>query len=109
MQPDFLSCDWGTTSFRLRWISGSDGRTIRELCEKTGVKTIYTAVEHEHSGPAGALERPKAFGRFLSEKLDGLLAGDKAPQTTMPLVISGMASSSIGWKELSYSGTPFPL
>src|SRR5206468_10724151 len=53
--------------------------------------------------------RADVFERFLNGKVEALLAGGKAPEHNLPLVISGMASSSVGWRDLPYAKTPFPL
>src|SRR5579864_1871512 len=85
----FVACDWGTSNFRLRWV---DGTVRREL--KTGEGTAKLA-------SAGA-DRPASFKAVLEAGLKKL----KAPPA-VPVVISGMASSTIGWKELPYAKVPF--
>jgi len=92
---EFLSCDWGTSSFRLRRVV--DGQVAAEIRESTGIKSIY------EQSLAARFERSPLFERFLSQKLEEIGAGD------LPLIISGMASSTIGWKDLPYSKVPFPL
>lgn len=95
MRPDFLSCDWGTSSFRLRLVS--EGQVIATVRESVGVRELF----ERGDGPAG-------FAFYLSNKLTELANGRKiSPQP--PLVISGMASSSIGWKELPYAPAPFGI
>jgi 2-dehydro-3-deoxygalactonokinase len=106
MEPDFLSCDWGTTSFRLRWVSGSERRVIREIREKAGIKALHAEAVQ---GGEDSTRRSNLFGQFLAAKLDALLAFDTTPRRALPLVISGMASSSIGWLELPYAKAPLPL
>jgi 2-dehydro-3-deoxygalactonokinase len=107
MDSDFLSCDWGTTSFRLRWISGADRRVVREIREQAGVKSLYEKAVSD--GAATEAARAPVFGAFLRIKLEALVAEEKAPAHPLPLVISGMASSSIGWRELPYGKSPSPL
>jgi 2-dehydro-3-deoxygalactonokinase len=107
MHRDFLSCDWGTSSFRLRWVSRPQFTVIREIRDPAGVKTLYE--EATRSGAQLEAARAGVFTRFLHRKLEALLVGEKAPEHSLPLVISGMASSSVGWRELPYAKTPFPL
>jgi len=107
MNRDFLSCDWGTTSFRLRRVAGPDRAVIREIREQAGVKSLYE--EALRSGEGIEAARANVFARFLNRKVEALLAGEKTPERKLPLVISGMASSSVGWRELPYAKTPFPL
>ncbi|MCI0536359.1 MAG: 2-dehydro-3-deoxygalactonokinase [Verrucomicrobiales bacterium] len=104
---DFLSCDWGTTSFRLRWVCGTDRSIIREVREQAGVKALYEQALVE--GAFTEEERAGVFTRFLREKIAKLMAGETADPRHMSLVISGMASSSVGWRELPYANTPFAL
>lgn len=103
-EVDFLSCDWGTTSFRLRWVRGRDRAVLREVCEPAGIKSLHERL------PVGATPsaREDLFGSFLHAKLLALFAGQPPPGRP-PLIISGMASSSVGWRELPYARAPFPL
>jgi 2-dehydro-3-deoxygalactonokinase len=103
---EFLSCDWGTTSFRLRWVSGTDCRVLREIRGPGGIKTLHD--EALRRGPQGEPDRGQVFGRFLHEQLEKLL-DDSSPHSPLPLLLSGMASSSIGWRELPYAAAPFSL
>src|SRR2546425_2437732 len=107
MNRDFLSCDWGTTSFRLRRVAGPERTVIREIREQAGVKSLYE--EAMRGGAEIEAARSDVFAGFLHRKLEALLAGEKTPERKLPLVISGMASSSVGWRELPYAKTPFPL
>ena len=102
MSTDFLSCDWGTTSFRLRWVRGTDRSVVRELREPAGIKSLY-----QESTSAGA-DRASVLAGFLRGQLEGLARRAPLPEG-IPLVISGMASSSIGWREVPYANVPFPL
>ena len=107
MNQEFLSCDWGTTSFRLRRVSGTELKVIGEVREQTGIRSLYE--EAMRSGAQTEAVRADLFARFLHRKLEALLASGKTPERRLPLVISGMASSSVGWQELPYARTPFPL
>src|SRR5688572_11108249 len=104
---DFLSCDWGTTSFRLRWVSRSGHRVVREIREQAGVRTLYE--EALQLGASTETDRAEVFARFLRGQLEQLLPPEGLPKVTLPLVISGMASSSVGWRELPYGSAPFSL
>lgn len=93
---DFLSCDWGTSTFRLRWISA--GRVVREHSDDTGCKKLFDAW-------ADGAARANAF----EDHLRTVLSKWDPPVAQMSLIISGMASSSIGWKELPYASLPLNL
>jgi 2-dehydro-3-deoxygalactonokinase len=101
--PEFFSCDWGTTSFRLRQVIRATNSVIAEIEEASGVRALLA------SCPTGAAaEREKAFSNFLADRLKTLLSS-RTVQSPVVVVVSGMASSSVGWRELPYARTPFPL
>jgi 2-dehydro-3-deoxygalactonokinase len=92
MQNHFISCDWGTSSFRLRLVS---------IPELKVVKSLY----HKDKGFGQiSLDREEKM-RLLRSEIKLLLGNDTAHQTYC--IISGMASSTIGIQELPY--TPLPL
>ncbi len=100
MPLEFLSCDWGTSSFRLRHVV--DGVVRAEVREPAGVKSIYD------SAAPGGKARADLFADYCFAKLEQIRAGGPVTQGS-PLVISGMASSTIGWKELPYASAPISL
>jgi 2-dehydro-3-deoxygalactonokinase len=93
----FLSCDWGTSSFRLRLVS--DGKVEREIREPSGVRSLYEKSLENKSN------RAALFANFLRAKATEI----NGEREGLPLVISGMASSTIGWRELPYARVPFGL
>lgn len=95
----FFSCDWGTTSFRLRWIE--PGFTVaREVVSDTGCKLL-----HDQALASGE-DRAKRFERHI---MDVLAEWQRFVSRPLPLVISGMASSTIGWREVPYLEGPLNL
>lgn len=99
---EFLSCDWGTSHFRLRWIAG--GKVLREIKDDNGCKKLLELCRQEP-------ERERS--RFYQEQLCSATAVWKELHSKssppLPLVISGMASSTLGWVELPYATAPMPL
>ena len=87
----FVSCDWGTSTFRLRLAGGPATAEVRT---------------DEGAARLAALagDRAEAFRDTLDRGLLQLGAPDD-----LPVVISGMASSTIGWRELPYARLPFAL
>jgi len=85
----FISCDWGTSTFRLRLAGAIDGPEIRS---DDGTAKLAAA----------GGDRAEAFRSTLAQGLEQLRASPH-----LPVVISGMASSTIGWKELPYAQIPF--
>lgn len=92
----FLGCDWGSTSFRLRLIKFGTRQILAEQSTANGIRT-FAALP--------AAPRADAMGRFFAERL--AVWPDLSPTT--PIIITGMASSNVGWQQLPYALAPFPL
>lgn len=101
----FFSCDWGTTSFRLRLVAVEGLRVVDELREDAGVKSIQAALG-DSATPA---QRAAAFGKFLQARVRRLASGQSLDPAHLPTVVSGMASSTVGWHELPYARAPLAL
>lgn len=101
----FLSCDWGTTSFRLRWIA--DGSVQKEFQNTMGCRTLME--QWERSGNGGKADRTALFEETVRTALEQSQEQERRAFAEAPLIISGMASSSIGWKELPYAALPMSL
>lgn len=101
----FLSCDWGTSSFRLRVVSSGTGQIIAEVASKKGIKKCYERWQRstDHSN------REAYFLSVLERHIRQLRTSNSQPIEGLPLLISGMGSSSIGLRELSYCNTPVDL
>jgi 2-dehydro-3-deoxygalactonokinase len=101
MPAQFLSCDWGTSSFRLRLVSTATNDTLAEVEAPTGARDLYER---------GQLSGASRFGLFAEIAAQHIAKiGLRHNLKGQPLIISGMASSTIGWKELPYAAVPFPL
>lgn len=106
--PDryYLSVDWGTSSLRVRLAqTRADGtaRVVAQVRSPNGVSSIHAQVL-----TAGS-DRAAAFSLVLNEQLVLLGHRTDVPLAQLPLVISGMAGSTLGWLELPYSHVPFAL
>jgi 2-dehydro-3-deoxygalactonokinase len=97
MSGAFISCDWGTTHFRLRVHRPGD------VAGQAKFESDEGAAKLAAGAPA---MRAARFADVLSAGLRRLaeLGGAAAGA---PIVISGMASSSIGWRELGYASVPW--
>jgi 2-dehydro-3-deoxygalactonokinase len=98
-----FSCDWGTSSFRLRFVNAETGQVLAERRASVGAKAFFT------NSPDDAAARGQAFSDFLRGHMQELAASQMADIGEPPVIISGMASSSIGWRELPYARTPTSL
>ncbi|SHN30523.1 2-dehydro-3-deoxygalactonokinase [Cyclobacterium lianum] len=99
----FLSCDWGTSSFRLRLVSRTGGHVLQEYTSPDGVQQIYNAYQQELQSS----DRESYFFAFLNNKISAFSMQTDIDLDGLLLVCSGMASSSIGIKSLAYAGLPF--
>jgi 2-dehydro-3-deoxygalactonokinase len=97
----FLSCDWGTSSFRLRLVE--DGSVIAEERSGAGIAGTYQQWQ-QTSQP-----REEFFAAIINRQIDVLAERTGIPLQEVPVVLSGMASSSIGMVELPYKELPFSL
>ncbi len=96
----FLSCDWGTSSFRLRLIDASSLDIMKEVSSDQGIALTHTQWLSEGK-PESA--REAFYKKIIAEAALKLTKDGKE----MPVILSGMASSSIGIQELPYQNFPF--
>jgi len=102
----FLSCDWGTTSFRLRLIDAETLETRAAIAGEDGILATYRA------WTASGRPEEARLAFYLSNLRDhtGRLAREAGvPLEGVPLVLSGMASASIGMVQLPYKKLPFAI
>lgn len=103
MIKQILSCDWGTSSFRLRLVSAED---CSVLAESTNAKGIAAAYGLWLQSGLAENERIPFYKSILLIQIASL---DKGSLAGVPLIISGMASSTIGMAELPYKNIPFRI
>ena len=96
----FISVDWGTSNFRMRAVDTETLQVLGEDQNHTGVRTLYEQVVGTNQQ-----HRQQVFTNFLRDRLHNL-SGD---EQEAPLIISGMASSSIGMLELPYASCPIAV
>ena len=96
-----LSCDWGSTSFRLRAVTGA-GEIRAERRSPHGTSAV---------GVPGlsVAERDRRFAAVLVAEIAALEEATGEVLAGLPVVVSGMATSAHGWVELPYAVAPLPL
>ena len=95
----FISCDWGTSRLRLRLIEPTPIRILTEHATDEGIQHLARI----HPAQPGRRE-------FLATVLErGIAALGVVGQPEIPVVISGMASSTLGWQALPYASLPAPV
>jgi 2-dehydro-3-deoxygalactonokinase len=97
-ESSFLSVDWGTTNLRIRWVSLPGFDVLAEKISDQGVKKVFLRWQES------SIEREPFFLRVLLSELQTMDFRQPAP---VKMIISGMASSSIGMRELPYAPLPF--
>ena len=106
----FLSCDWGTSSFRLRLVEANTELIAGEINSARGIATLFTdwqqALQDKRFAPS---QRIGFYVAYLRSQIQWLSEQVAQPIHTVPVLISGMASSSIGMHELPYTSLPFLL
>ena len=103
----FLSCDWGSSVFRLRLANLETAEVI--AAETTGDGIIKTFNSWKEAGDTDPESRFAFFMNIISQQVRALENILTASLSGVPLVISGMASSSIGMKTLPYRELPLEL
>jgi 2-dehydro-3-deoxygalactonokinase len=103
MSTLFLSCDWGTSSFRLRLIDTATLQAKAESISDEGVANVFE--EWQQRGDKS--ERLHFYQSVLRRHIAKMEAELNCDLNALPIVISGMASSTIGIMELPYKPLPF--
>ena len=110
MKNLFIGCDWGTTSLRIALIQKNPD-------EKNGLSIVTPVHVPAGEGIAGVFSTWQSSGQpdrsayFLNYILQFIRKSEwpGSIDDQLPVVISGMASSSIGMQELTYAEVPFSL
>ncbi len=103
----FLSCDWGTSSFRLRLFDPATMLVEAEEKNNQGIFNCFTVWKQQENSDEEA--RLSFFLNILLEKIRLLELKINQSLSGYPLIISGMASSNIGMMPLPYATLPFAI
>ena len=99
----FISVDWGTSNLRIRFVSEQDFQIKGEYFYDHGLKKVNKIWEKSKN----IFPNKK---KFLLDKLLEYIDKTLFEHANIKnIIISGMASSSIGIQELDYSTIPFDL
>lgn len=104
--PLLLCCDWGTTSFRLRLVAADTLRTMEKTTEGEGILTTFRA--WTASGQPESNRRIFYLGT-LRDRIASLEHQTGQSLSSVPLIISGMASASVGICDLAYRKLPLAV
>jgi 2-dehydro-3-deoxygalactonokinase len=99
----FISCDWGTSTFRLRLVDKDNQQVLAEVTNQQGIAATFE--EWKNAGG----DRLAFYRAFLGRQMDQLQAQAHHPLKDLPVILSGMASSGLGMMELPYKTVPFGM
>jgi 2-dehydro-3-deoxygalactonokinase len=106
VKPDsILSCDWGTSSFRVKLVTVAAHEVVGALNSGEGIAVIHDRWKAE--GGVKGTAREEFYLKQLQKNIDALSGKLAIPLNGIPVLLSGMASSSIGIRELPYAPLPF--
>lgn len=102
----FLSCDWGTTAFRLRLIKGESLNILAEQSTKQGISNTH---ELWKQSAKSENERLAFYLNIIREHIGAIGQKLSASLDEVPVILSGMASSTVGMVDVSYKEIPFSI
>ena len=107
MQADYiLCCDWGTTSFRLR-LTNLKADVIVETHSEKGILFFHNQWLSQNDDNLD--RRFDYYLQYIQSQIREIHHGLEIDIATLPLVISGMAISSIGMINMPYENLPFSV
>jgi 2-dehydro-3-deoxygalactonokinase len=101
----FISCDWGTSAFRLRLTDAETKKVSATIKTGQGIATVYNDWSNNHATTG----RLQFYSNILADGVRALEQECKRSLENVTIVVSGMASSSIGMMDLPYKDLPFHL
>lgn len=104
---EFLSCDWGTSSFRLNLVTKVDFSIILSESSDKGILGTFNTWKETLGGQPET--RLSFYLAIILENIDALEQQSGRSLAGIPVLISGMASSSIGMIPLPYQDLPFSI
>ncbi|CAN5672424.1 2-dehydro-3-deoxygalactonokinase [soil metagenome] len=100
----FISCDWGTSSFRLRLVNAETQVVVAETKSPQGIAAT-DALWKEQSDT----DRISFYSNIILRQIVLLEEQCGYSLNDITIIISGMASATIGMIELPYKSIPFPV
>lgn len=101
-----LSCDWGTSNFRIQLVDVESKKILSAKTSDKGIAKVYS--EWRDAGQKGD-RRIAFYYQVIDEHIRNIEQELSIDLKHVAVVISGMASASIGMMELPYSNMPFSM
>jgi len=105
----FLSCDWGTSSFRLKLVETGTLNTLDEVQNSQGIASTNQSWQQATPIPIGGQSRFLFYVSVIGSAITTLESKLNRPLSGVPVILSGMASSSLGMIQLPYKQLPFKI
>jgi 2-dehydro-3-deoxygalactonokinase len=102
----FLSCDWGTSAFRLRLVTLPDLDILAEEKNDNGIAKTFRLWQQHGSDAAN---RTTFYHAVIAEAIDAIAQQLNRRLPGVPIIVSGMASASIGMMEIPYAPAPIAV
>jgi len=102
---EFISCDWGTSAFRMRLVNADTNFVEAHVRTEQGIASTFKLWQNNKI----INDRFSFYRTVLSEHITLLEQQCGYDLNNIAIVISGMASSSIGMTELPYKELPFRI
>ena len=99
----FLSCDWGTSSFRLRLVAYETLAITAEEKHDNGIASTFRSWQNAGADPE---KRQSYYLPVITNAIQKLREHLELDLAGIPVIISGMISASIGMLELPYKEIP---
>lgn len=105
MKKGSLLCgDWGTSNFRLSLVDIATERVLGMVKSNQGIARTFAAWQENTT-----INRVDFFRTFLKKQIQRLAKTVTQNLDELPVILSGMASSSIGMMEVPYARIPFSI
>ncbi len=102
----FISCDWGTSSFRLRLVDPISHAVLAQVKSLQGIADAYDRWRQQSRDES---ERFSFYQSIIGDHLRQLQEQVIDSLDYLPIIVSGMASSNIGMVELGYKELPLAI
>lgn len=97
-----LCCDWGTSFFRIRLVNTVTFSNIVESVDDHGIASVFRQWQQENRK-----DRIRFYLDILNQHISKLEKTAGISLKNIPIIISGMASSTLGIMEVDYADLPF--
>ncbi|HXB93885.1 MAG TPA: 2-dehydro-3-deoxygalactonokinase [Puia sp.] len=101
-----ISCDWGTSSFRLRAVEHPSGRVVAAHQTDYGIAAAFSDWQRSELPEQ---QRAGFYRSILYAAIDDLQRQHSLDLHGVTILLSGMVSSSLGIQELPYHLLPFDV